>query len=141
MRKYFLFAAFLCFVTTAYTQEKKGIFSGSVKASATKHPLYEAVITLSSPVLEGKKYAVTDSTGNYSITNLPKGTYSITIEMEGYDTINYDNIFLPEGMSQGVSVEMRRVKKKHAQPVKMSNEKSIQPHVKGSTQDDTGERE
>ena len=111
MRRNILFAAFLCLAVTASTQDKKGMFSGSVKASATKKPLNEAVITLSSPVLEGKKFAVTDSTGNYRISNLPKGTYSITIEMEGFDTINYDNIFLPEGMSQGVSVEMRRIRK------------------------------
>ena len=117
MKKFsFLVTAFLCLTVLGFTQEKKGIFSGSVKASATRLPLYEAVITLSSPVLEGKKYAVTDSTGNYKIMNLPKGTYSIMIEMEGYDTINYDNIFLPEGMSQGVSVEMRRVRKKQEAP-------------------------
>ncbi|HEX8331487.1 MAG TPA: carboxypeptidase-like regulatory domain-containing protein [Segetibacter sp.] len=103
-------AIFLSSIIAGFAQEKKGIFSGSVKASATKLPLYEAVVTLSSPVLEGKKYAVTDSTGVYRITNLPKGTYSITIEMEGFDTITYDNIFLPEGMSQGVSVEMRRMR-------------------------------
>ena len=108
--KAFITAIYVCFVVAGFAQEKKGMFSGSVKASATKSPLYEAVITLSSPVLEGKKYAVTDSTGAYRITNLPKGTYSITIEMEGFDTINYDNIFLPEGMSQGVSVEMRRMR-------------------------------
>ena len=100
-------------IVIGFAQEKKGMFSGSVKASATNSPLYEAVITLSSPVLEGKKYAVTDSTGVYRITNLPKGTYSITIEMEGFDTITYDNIFLPEGMSQGVSVEMRRMRNAH----------------------------
>jgi hypothetical protein len=111
--KALLTAMFLSFTVAGFAQEKKGMFSGSVKASATKSPLYEAVITLSSPVLEGKKYAVTDSTGVYKITNLPKGTYSITIEMEGFDTINYDNIFLPEGMSQGVSVEMRRMRTAH----------------------------
>jgi hypothetical protein len=115
MRKFsFLITAFLCLAVLGFTQEKKGMFSGSVKASASKMPLYDAVITLSSPVLEGRKFAVTDSSGNYKIINLPKGTYSITIEMEGYDTINYDNIFLPEGMSQGVSVEMRRVRKKQS---------------------------
>ena len=104
----FLLTAFLCTAVFCLAQQKKGMFSGSVKASATKLPLYEAVVTLSSPVLEGQKFAVTDSTGNYKIKDLPKGTYSIKIEMEGFDTINYDSIFLPEGMSQGVSVEMRR---------------------------------
>jgi hypothetical protein len=119
MRKgFFLF--FLLFIALAgFSQKKAGIITGSVKSSATKLPLFEAVITLSSPVLEGKKYAVTDSTGVYKISNLPKGTYAITIEMEGFDTIDLDNIFLPEGMSQGVSVEMRRAK--NAQPEKEMN--------------------
>ena len=123
MRKCFLFAAMLCLAITAFTQEKKGMFSGTVKASATKLPLNEAVVTLSSPILEGKRYAVTDSTGNYKITNLPKGTYSIIIEIEGFDAINYDNIFLPEGMSQGVSVEMRRVRKKQLSPQPLKGSK------------------
>jgi hypothetical protein len=108
--KAFFTGIFLCLLFAGFAQEKKGTFSGSVKASATKTPLYEAVITLSSPVLEGKRYAATDSAGTYKINNLPKGTYSITIEMEGFDTITYENIFLPEGMSQGVSVEMRRMR-------------------------------
>ena len=111
MRKRILTVVCSFIALAAFSQPKTGVITGSVKASATKSPLFEAVITVSSPVLEGKKFAITDSTGNYKIANLPKGTYSITIEMEGFDTINYDNIFLPEGMSQGVSVEMRREKK------------------------------
>lgn len=111
MRKAFFLVFSFAVAFKSFSQSKTGIFSGTVKASATQKPLFEAVITLSSPALEGKKFAVTDSTGFYRINNLPKGTYSISIEMEGYDTINYDNIFLPEGMSQGVSVEMRRSRK------------------------------
>jgi hypothetical protein len=114
MRKGFLLFFLLFIALAGFSQKKAGIITGSVKSSATKLPLFEAVITLSSPVLEGKKYAVTDSTGVYKISNLPKGTYAITIEMEGFDTIDLDNIFLPEGMSQGVSVEMRRAR--NAQP-------------------------
>jgi hypothetical protein len=41
--------------------------------------------------------------------------------MEGFDTITYDNIFLPEGMSQGVSVEMRRMR--NAQNTRGDNNK------------------
>lgn len=113
MKKIAVFTFIILFSVMAFGQEKKGMFSGTVKASATKLPLVEAVITLSSPVLEGKKFALTDSSGKYMIRNLPKGTYAITIEMEGFDTINYENIFLPEGMSQGVSVEMRRERKEN----------------------------
>jgi hypothetical protein len=110
MRKGIILIFSILVSSAVFSQEKKGIISGSVKASSSKLPLVEAVITISSPVLEGKKYGLTDSAGVYKISNLPKGTYSITIEMEGFDTITYDNIFLPEGMSQGVSVEMRRMR-------------------------------
>ena len=87
------------------------IISGKVSDARTKAPLNEAVITISSDAFEGQKFAVTDSTGNYRVNNLPKGIYCIAFEMEGYRKFVKDSIKLQEGMSLGVSFEMAREKK------------------------------
>lgn len=98
-----------CFIFPAFAQEKKSaIISGIVKDSRTKTPLNEAVVTLSSDVFTGQKYALTDSTGKYRVSNLPPGNYTISFEMEGYEKFTQENIVLKEGMSLGVSFEMMK---------------------------------
>ena len=106
-----LLLAVLVFVT-AYAQEKKmGIISGKIQDARSKAPLNEAVVTISSNAFEGQKFALTDSTGNYRINNLPKGIYCISFEMEGYRKFTQDSIKLQEGMSLGVSFQMARERK------------------------------
>ena len=102
-----LFAAAFIF-SLLYAQNKPGSIAGFVKDSRSKTPLIEAVVTVSSPVLEGQKFALTDSTGKYRIMNLPPGTYSVSFEMEGFRKYTQDSIKLSNGMSLGVSFEMAR---------------------------------
>jgi hypothetical protein len=93
----------------AFTQDKKkAAISGFVHDSRTKSPLFEAVVTLQSDAFTGQRFAITDSSGKYLIDNLPKGTYTISFEMEGYKKFTKENIQLPEGMSLGVSFQMAR---------------------------------
>ncbi|MDQ6812252.1 MAG: carboxypeptidase-like regulatory domain-containing protein [Bacteroidota bacterium] len=94
-------------VLHASTQEKKtGVISGVVKDARTKSPLNEAVVTLSSNAFKGQKFALTDSTGMYKVSNLPAGYYMVSFEMEGYQKFVQDSIQLHEGMSLGVSFQM-----------------------------------
>ncbi len=122
MLKRLLPVLFLSILFVAFGQEKKpAIISGIVKDARSKLPLNEAVITLSSTALEGQKFALTDSTGMYRISNLPAGTYTISFEMEGYEKFTQEDIKLQEGMSLGVSFQMareRRGKDKNAKPNK-----------------------
>jgi hypothetical protein len=90
---------------------KPGAISGYVKDARTKKPLLEAVVSISSTAFEGQKLALTDSTGIYSVRNLPAGTYTVTFEMEGYRKFTQENIVLKEGMSLGVSFQMARDEK------------------------------
>jgi hypothetical protein len=92
----------------AFSQRKNGIIAGYVKDASSRTPLFEAVITVSSPALDGKKFAVTDSTGLYKIPDLPPGLYTVSFEMEGFKTFSRENIQLAEGMSLGVSFEMAK---------------------------------
>lgn len=103
------FCALIILVVSVFAQEGKlGMIRGKVQDAGTKEPIIEAVVTISSDAFEGKKMAVTDSSGNYRINNLPKGVYTITFEMEGYRKYTHENIKLPEGMSLGVSFQMAR---------------------------------
>ena len=103
-------AFFLLF--PAFAQEKKAsIISGVVKDARSKSPLNEAVVSLSSTAFPGQKFALTDSTGMYSVRNLPAGNYTIAFEMEGYEKFVQDNIILKEGMSLGVSFEKVKERK------------------------------
>lgn len=117
-------AIFLFFPAVA--QEKKmAIISGSVKDARSKAPLNEAVVTLSSDAFKGQKFALTDSTGMYRVSNLPAGSYTIAFEMEGYEKFVQENIVLRQGMSLGVSFQMVKERKAKALKPKHSDEKLI----------------
>lgn len=117
MRKFnygLLVVFFAMIVSSLFAQaEKSGAISGYVKDSRNKNPLNEAVITITSTAFEGSKFALTDSTGIYSVKNLPAGNYTVSFEMEGYKKFIQENIILKEGQSLGVSFQMARdVKRK-----------------------------
>ncbi len=102
-----LFAITFLLFGIVFSQEKKpGMISGFIKDARSKKPLIEAVVTISSEKIVGKKLALTDSTGLYSIKNLPAGYYTISFEMEGFRKYTKDSILLREGMSLGASFEM-----------------------------------
>ncbi len=108
--KKILLPAILLFFISPIIAQKIATVKGSVKSASSKAPLIEAVITLSSPALEGSKIALTDSTGNYKITGLPPGVYSITFEMEGFKTSGKSEIEITDGAVVGVSIEMARAR-------------------------------
>lgn len=120
-----LVATFVLFFTTSAQEKKAAVISGTVKDAHSKSPLNEAVVTLSSTALQGQKFALTDSTGMYRISNLPPGIYSISFEMEGYEKFVQDSIRLQEGMSLGVSFQMARERKGKDKKIKQSSEKVI----------------
>ncbi len=104
-----LCSVFFLLIITAIAQDKKlAMISGVVQDSETKLPLVEAVVTLSSDAFKGQKFAITDSSGFYSVKNLPLGIYSISFEMEGYRKFTRDSIRLTEGMSLGASFQMAK---------------------------------
>ena len=102
-----------CLGTSLMAQAgKTGAISGYVKDSHNKNVLIEAVITITSNAFTGSKFALTDSTGIYSVKNLPAGIYTVSFEMEGYKKFTQENIVLKEGQMLGVSFQMAREAKK-----------------------------
>lgn len=107
-----LFTAALFIVTVSAQEKKPAIISGNIKDAKTKRPLIEAVITLSSSAFKGQKFAVTDSSGNYKINNLPEGSYTVAFEMEGYEKFVQPNLNLKEGSLVDMNYQMVKESKR-----------------------------
>jgi hypothetical protein len=57
---------------------------GVVRDAATQQPVADAVITLTSPNLQGEEFAVTDASGGYLFPSLPPGRYLLWIQVDSY---------------------------------------------------------
>ena len=64
-------------------------------------------VEVTSPALiEKVRSAVTDTNGQYRITNLPVGTYTVTFTLAGFTTQQRDNIVLTTGFTAPVNATM-----------------------------------
>ena len=72
--------------------------SGSVLPGVT--------ITATSPALLGQQTAVTSETGNYRFPAVPPGTYTLTYELAGFNTVRREGIQITLGFTANVNVEL-----------------------------------
>jgi len=61
-----------------------GAISGSVVDSATQAGVAGAVVTASSPALQGEQTAQTDERGEFQLVLLAPGAYSLSVQRDGY---------------------------------------------------------
>jgi len=61
-----------------------GSLSGQVVDANSQQPVGDAVVIAQSPALQGEQTAVTDATGSFEITLLPAGSYTLTVQREGF---------------------------------------------------------
>jgi hypothetical protein len=116
-KKLLLIMVAILLVVSTYAQDKKpGTITGVVKEAGSKLPLFEAVVTLSSDAFKGQRFALTDSAGNYRVSNLPAGNYSVYFEMEGYEKFVKNDVIVEQGMSVNVSSEMVKERKMTRSP-------------------------
>ena len=76
----------------AQAQQGTGVLSGTVFDNATKKPMPDVLVMVSSPALQEDQVVVTDASGFYRIPNLPPGTYKIRYEKDGYFPNESDGI-------------------------------------------------
>jgi len=69
---------------TASAQQGSAVLVGRVESADSHKPIADAVVTVTSPSLQGEELAVTDETGAYRIPGLPPGTYVLRIEKENF---------------------------------------------------------
>lgn len=64
----------------AYAQTSTtGAVRGRVLDKKTKEPVIGATVVATGPALQGQQAEITDESGNYTIANLPPGTYVLTV--------------------------------------------------------------
>src|SRR5687767_9157633 len=68
-----------------FSQGTTATLTGTVTSGGS--PLPGALITVSSPSLQGVRSAVSGSNGDYSISGLPPGEYTIRVELEGMQAV------------------------------------------------------
>lgn len=73
-----------------------GALSGQILDANTQAAVPGAVVVAQSPALQGEQSAVSDSTGAFTLSLLPAGTYSLTVRREGY------NPFTQQGLTVGL---------------------------------------
>ncbi|HEU4539226.1 MAG TPA: carboxypeptidase-like regulatory domain-containing protein, partial [Polyangiaceae bacterium] len=56
--------------------------SGKIIDANSKAPAADAVVTVTSPALQGEQTVVTDGSGFYRLPNLPPGDYTVRVEAD-----------------------------------------------------------
>jgi hypothetical protein len=72
--------------TTVSAQQGTGVLTGTVRDAGRGSSIANAIVTVTSDVLQGEELTVTDTSGHYRIAGLPPGDYAVRIEMSGFKT-------------------------------------------------------
>jgi len=102
-------AACLLASTHAFAQGGGASTTGSINgkvADSSQAVLPGVTVTVASPSLMGVQTAVTDAGGNYRFPALPPGTYTVTFELPGFNTLKRENIQIAMGFTAAVNVEL-----------------------------------
>src|ERR1700687_299414 len=95
--------------SSAFAQGGGASTTGSIngKVSDTSGGVLPGVtVTASSASLMGVQSSVTDAGGNYRFPALPPGTYTVTFELPGFNTLKRENIQISMGFTATVNVEL-----------------------------------
>lgn len=99
--------AILCSPWTLRAQELSATLSGTV-TDTTGAAIPNATITVTQNGLNGTARVVqSDSSGSYVVTNLPAGTYSMTVVEKGFATYKATSIVLNVAEKHGLNVQMK----------------------------------
>jgi hypothetical protein len=73
----------LIFATSLFSQTDRGTITGTV-ADASSAVIPGANVTATNSQTTAKYETVSTETGNYTLTQLPAGTYEVTVELPGF---------------------------------------------------------
>ena len=111
-RGFHLFGAVLAawlVAPAAYAQGGGASTTGSINgkvADSSGGVLPGVTVTASGPSLMGVQTSVTDASGNYRFPALPPGSYTVTFELAGFNTLKRENIQIAMGFTATVNVEL-----------------------------------
>jgi hypothetical protein len=102
-------AACLLASTHAFAQGGGASTTGSINgkvADSSGGVLPGVTVSATSPSSMGVQTSVTDTGGNYRFPALPPGTYTVTYELGGFNTLKRENIQISMGFTATVNVEL-----------------------------------
>jgi hypothetical protein len=107
-RVLFLLATLLLACTALYGQATTSTLVGTVTNDGK--PLPGVTVTVSSPALLGTRDTVTVANGDYFFAALPPGSYSVTFELEGLQTVTHKaNLKLAETSRVDADLKVSKV--------------------------------
>lgn len=98
----FVITLILCMSSLLSAAQTTGSFKGKILAQSTKQPVTGANIQVG----DTKSGAVTDTTGVFTIDNLPVGSYPVTISCIGFQTKLVSEIIITSGKTYYFEVEL-----------------------------------
>jgi hypothetical protein len=99
----------LSFSVPAFAQGGGASSTGTIQgrvADAQGAVLPGVTVTATSPSALGAQTTVTSETGNYRFPALPPGTYAMTFELSGFNTLKREGIQITLGFTANVNVEL-----------------------------------
>src|SRR5438094_1494706 len=105
-----MLTALLIAAPQAFAQGGGASTTGSINGKvldASGAVLPGVTVTATSPSLMGVQTSVTDSGGNYRFPALPPGTYTVTFELPGFNTLKRTDIDITMGFTATVNVDLK----------------------------------
>jgi outer membrane receptor protein involved in Fe transport len=99
-----VFVAVLAVAATAAAQTGASVIQGAVVDAVTRQPVKEAIVTVTSPAMQGEQTVLTDDSGFYRVPSLPGGQFSVRVDREGYDSYEQQRIQLRGEVTYRVNV-------------------------------------
>src|SRR5688572_15762547 len=100
--RYALLGACLALLIPSSVLAQEGTIAGTVRDSQGA-VLPGVTVEATSPALIGLRTTVSDDLGQYRITNLPIGTYTVVFSLSGFQRQQRDNVVLTSGFTANVS--------------------------------------
>ncbi len=95
--------------THAFAQGGGASTTGSINGKVSDSSggvLPGVTVSATSPSSMGIQSSVTDTGGNYRFPALPPGTYTVTFELPGFNTLKRENIQISMGFTAAINVEL-----------------------------------
>jgi hypothetical protein len=102
-------ACVVAIAAPAYAQGGGASSTGTIQGRVTDAQgavLPGVTVTATSPALLGQQTAVTSETGNYRFPAVPPGTYTLSYELPGFNTVRREGIQITLGFTANVNVEL-----------------------------------
>ena len=105
MKRFFLFAVLLSWPATAFSQQIYGRLEGAA-SDAQGLVLPGVTVTLESDELVTARTATTDVDGSYRFAQLTAGSYTLTFELGGFQTVVNEDIIVVGGSTYEINATM-----------------------------------